>query len=100
MDITNEVQLKRAILEDEMVDLVLKHYSNFVMHGGTSVWRCYGGNRFSRYVDFYSNIDLSEEHTFQKRFHKLLIKNGYTITEEKYNNKTKTLHVIDVPQRQ
>jgi len=94
MNITNEVQLRRAILEDEMVDLVLKHYGNFVMHGGTSVWRCYGGNRFSRDVDFYSNLDPSKESTFQKQFHKLLIENGYAIKEEKYNNKTKTLHVI------
>ncbi len=94
MEITNEVQLKRAILEDEMVDIVLKHYGNFVMHGGTSVWRCYGGNRFSRDIDFYSNLDPSDESAFQKQFHKLLVENGYAIREEKYNSQTKTLHVI------
>ena len=24
-----------------------------VLHGGTAIWRCYGGNRFSEDVDFY-----------------------------------------------
>jgi predicted nucleotidyltransferase component of viral defense system len=94
MEITNDAQLKRAILEDEIVDLVLNHYNNFVMHGGTSVWRCYGGNRFSRDVDFYSNLNTSEESIIQKQLHRLLIKNGYPVREEKYNSKTKTLHVI------
>ena len=94
MDITNETQLRRAIMGDEVVDLVLKHYDNFVMHGGTAVWRCYGGNRFSRDVDFYSNLDPSGESLFQKQLHKLLVDHGYPIREEKYNNKTKTLHVI------
>ena len=94
MDITNETQRNRAIIEDEIVDLVLKHYGGFVMHGGTAVWRCYGGNRFSRDVDFYSNLNASEESLFQKQFHKLLVESGYPIREEKYNNKTRTLHVI------
>lgn len=94
MNITNETQLKRAIVEDEIVDLLLKHYQNFVMHGGTAVWRCYGGNRFSRNIDFYNNLNYSQESTFQKHIHKLLIENGYPIREEKYNNKTKTLHII------
>ena len=94
MDITNETQRNRAVIEDEIVDLVLKHYNGFVMHGGTAVWRCYGGNRFSRDVDFYSNLNASEESSFQKQFHKLLIESGYPIREEKYNNKTRTLHVI------
>ncbi len=94
MDIVNEIQLKRAIVEDEIVDLILKHYSEFVMHGGTAVWRCYGGNRFSRDVDFYSNLEPSRESSFQKELHKLLTDNGYPIREEKYNNRTNTLHVI------
>ncbi len=94
MDITNETQLRRAIIEDEVVDLILKRYGNFVMHGGTAVWRCYGGNRFSRDIDFYSNLDPSGESPFQKQLHKLLVDHGYPIREEKYNNKTKTLHVI------
>lgn len=94
MDITDETQLKRAILEDELLELVLKHYDRLVMHGGTAIWRCYGGNRFSRDLDFYNNLDPSKESEFQKNIHKILIDNGYSIREEKYNNKTLTLHII------
>lgn len=94
MEITNETQMKRAVLEDEALDLIVKNYGTFVMHGGTAVWRCYGGNRFSRDLDFYSNLHASEESVFQKDIHKLLIGNGYSIREEKYNNATQTLHVI------
>ncbi|MDE1849825.1 MAG: nucleotidyl transferase AbiEii/AbiGii toxin family protein [Candidatus Micrarchaeota archaeon] len=94
MEITNETQLKRAVLEDEALDLVVKTYSNFVLHGGTAVWRCYGGSRFSRDLDFYSNLSASGESVFQKSIHKTLVDNGYSIREEKYNNKTQTLHVI------
>ncbi len=94
MHIPDETQLKRAIVEDEIVEFLLSRYPDFVMHGGTAVWRCYGGNRFSRDVDFYSNLAPSEERRFQKNLHKLLIAGGYPIREEKYNRKTKTLHVI------
>lgn len=94
MEITNEAQMKRAVLEDQALDLIVKNYGTFVLHGGTSIWRCYGGNRFSRDLDFYSNLPISEESVFQKAIHKLLIENGYSIREEKYNNKTQTLHVI------
>ena len=94
MELLNETQQTRAIVEDEIVDLILKHFENFVMHGGTAVWRCYGGNRFSRDIDFYSNLAASEESTLQKKLHKLLTENGYPIREEKYSNRTKTLHLI------
>lgn len=94
MEITNEIQMKRAVLEDEALGLIVKNYSTFVMHGGTAIWRCYGGNRFSRGLDFYSNLGTSEESAFQKGIHKLLVESGYSIREEKYNNKTKTLHII------
>ena len=94
MEISNETQLKRAVLEDEALDLIVKNYGTFVMHGGTAIWRCYGGSRFSRDLDFYSNLNASEESKFQKNIHKLLVENGYSIREEKYNNKTQTLHII------
>lgn len=41
----------------EAQDLIVKElYSVFdgaVLHGGTAIWRCYGGNRFSEDVDAY-----------------------------------------------
>ncbi len=94
MDFRNDAQYKRAVMEDALVDLVYKEFGAFVMHGGTAVWRCYGGNRFSRDVDFYANLDPHSESVLQKKMHKTLVDDSYQITEEKYNNSTLTLHMI------
>lgn len=93
MDFKNEAQEKRAILEDSLVDLVYKHFGNFVLHGGTAIWRCYGGNRFSRDLDFYANMTKNSESSLQKRMHRLLTDSGYPVVEEGYNNKSLTLHI-------
>ena len=42
-----------ASLQDELVELLYTIDPNLVLHGGTCVWRCYGGNRFSEDLDFY-----------------------------------------------
>ncbi len=46
------LHLETARLQDEVIDLVYS-FSEPVLHGGTAVWRCYGGNRFSEGLDFY-----------------------------------------------
>ncbi len=94
MDFNNDVQRARAVLEDALVDLIYKNFGGFAMHGGTAIWRCYGGNRFSRDVDFYANMDKNDESAVQKALHKLLVGSGYSVREEKYNSKTSTLHII------
>ncbi len=94
MNFRDDSQKERALLEDALVDIVYDSFDNFVMHGGTAVWRCYGGNRFSRDVDFYANLDEQNESAFQKKIHKILIDKGYPIREEKYNRNTRTLHII------
>lgn len=42
-----------ALAEDMMVIEVYETLPGAVMHGGTAIWRCYKGNRFSEDVDFY-----------------------------------------------
>lgn len=42
-----------AMLQDELVEILYGIENNLVFHGGTAVWRCYGGNRFSEDLDFY-----------------------------------------------
>ena len=42
-----------AYLQDEAVRLMYGIESGLVLHGGTAIWRCYGGNRFSEGLDFY-----------------------------------------------
>ncbi|MFH0885425.1 MAG: nucleotidyl transferase AbiEii/AbiGii toxin family protein [Candidatus Micrarchaeota archaeon] len=55
-----------GILQDELVDLLYSIDNRIVMHGGTSIWRCYGGNRFSEDLDFYARGDFSEKEFVEK----------------------------------
>ena len=41
-----------ALLQDELADIAYSVCPKAVLHGGTAVWRCYGGNRFSEDLDF------------------------------------------------
>ena len=43
-----------GLLQDELIDLVYALDNSAVLHGGTAIWRCYGGNRFSEDIDLYS----------------------------------------------
>lgn len=40
-------------MQDEAAEILYGIENNLVLHGGTAVWRCYGGNRFSEDLDFY-----------------------------------------------
>jgi len=43
-----------AALQDEVLELLYAIDNSLVLHGGTAIWRCYGGNRFSEDLDLYS----------------------------------------------
>lgn len=46
-------QVKVAMLQDELVEILYSVDDRLVLHGGTAIWRCYGGNRFSEDIDLY-----------------------------------------------
>ncbi|HRS42757.1 MAG TPA: nucleotidyl transferase AbiEii/AbiGii toxin family protein [Candidatus Diapherotrites archaeon] len=48
-------QLHRNIAscQDELVKIIYTIFPEAVFHGGTAIWRCYGGNRFSEDIDLY-----------------------------------------------
>jgi len=46
-------RLKKAQLQDLTVRTVFESASDATFHGGTAVWRCYNGNRFSKDIDMY-----------------------------------------------
>ena len=58
-DIPLSLQLKKrihkeiALAQDVLVAQAYESFPRCVLHGGTSVWRCYGGSRFSEDVDVY-----------------------------------------------
>src|SRR3989338_1484273 len=42
-----------ARLQDEAMEILYQTDSSLVFHGGTAIWRCFGGNRFSEDLDLY-----------------------------------------------
>ena len=58
--IKKETQRKIALLQDFIVEEVYKHFDHAVLHGGTAIWRCYAGKRFSEDLDFYLPKDNSK----------------------------------------
>jgi len=45
--------LKTAEFQDEVVLSLIGNFKDIVFHGGTAIWRVYGGKRFSFDIDFY-----------------------------------------------
>ncbi len=83
---------KKAILEDFLVDILYSEYSRkLTMHGGTAVWRCYGGERFSRDIDIYFKTDSIED--FCKSLLDFLKQKGLAIKERGYFNQINTFSV-------
>lgn len=50
--------LELALLQDEVAEIFYTILSESppILHGGTAIWRCYGGNRFSEDLDFYGTL--------------------------------------------
>lgn len=69
-----------ARLQDIIVEAMYRIFPRSVLHGGTAIWRCYSGNRFSEDVDAYI-----EEKDIGKidRFFEELRKAGFEITKRR-----------------
>ena len=48
-----ELHRKIAYAQDLIVKEVYSVFDKAVLHGGTAIWRCYNGRRFSEDLDFY-----------------------------------------------
>jgi len=53
--LTDNGQIALARLQDSIMAALNKIDPLLVMHGGTAIWRCYNGNRFSEDIDIYAN---------------------------------------------
>lgn len=54
-----ESHRKIAYAQDLIVKEVYNVLNKAVLHGGTGIWRCYNGKRFSEDLDFYFSRDLN-----------------------------------------
>ncbi len=56
-----------ARLQDELIEVAYDLDNELVLHGGTAIWRCYAGSRFSEDLDLYSKhaerLDVFKEKT-------------------------------------
>ncbi len=53
-----------AKAQDIIVETLYEIFNDAVFHGGTCIWRCYNGNRFSEDVDFYIEKDIKKINLF------------------------------------
>ena len=95
MDIRDQAQMEKAKLEDVLVELLYSRYNGLVFHGGTSIWRCHGGNRFSRDIDFYLDAKTNEEKMrHYKELSDFLKDSGFLMKEKGYEKATDTMHFL------
>ncbi len=51
-----------AYLQDYLIEIIYNKINpNAILYGGTAIWRCYEGNRFSDDIDIYLPADSLEE---------------------------------------
>ncbi len=61
--------------QDMAVEILYSVFPRCVVHGGTAIWRCYSGNRFSEDVDFYVERDVERI----ARFFEMLERRGFRV---------------------
>ena len=79
LTLKKEFQKKIARAQDIIVEEMGKHFNQVVLHGGTAIWRCYNGNRFSEDVDVYISKDLNKINNFFET----LKKRGFNLEKKK-----------------
>ncbi|MEM5801309.1 MAG: nucleotidyl transferase AbiEii/AbiGii toxin family protein [Candidatus Aenigmatarchaeota archaeon] len=65
-----------ALAQDLLVIEMYKTLTTPIIHGGTAIWRCYSGNRFSEDIDVYLPKKLKNS-TQLKKFRENLEKMGF-----------------------
>jgi len=70
---------KIAGVQDIVVETLYRVFPRAVLHGGTAIWRCYSGNRFSEDVDAYIEKDTEKIN----RFFEEMKKAGFEIIKKR-----------------
>src|SRR6056297_4087834 len=84
LPIINNLKQKRrkeiAQGQDLVIQEIYKLSNKVVLHGGTAIWRCYGGHRFSWDLDFYFPFEF---HSRLKKLKKNLEEIGVDVKKLK-----------------
>ncbi len=68
-----------AAAQDLIVGELYRASRDAVIHGGTAIWRCYGGNRFSEDIDVY----MPKDKKALEKFFQGLKKSGLVLKKKK-----------------
>ena len=60
LKIKKETHKSIAQAQDVIIQELYRVFDAAVFHGGTAIWRCYGGNRFSEDIDVYMPRSLNK----------------------------------------
>jgi len=74
-----ETHRKIARAQDMIIEELYRAFNEAVLHGGTAIWRCYGGLRFSEDIDVYLDKNVKQIDAF---FH-ALEQRGFVIEKRK-----------------
>jgi len=74
-----ETHKQLAQAQDVITEELYNSFQDAVLHGGTAIWRCYQGNRFSEDIDAYVTKD---QKLVEKFFERLKIR-GFEIKKKK-----------------
>ncbi len=66
LKLRNKKDRELAFAQDIIVAELYKFFPEAIIHGGTGIWRCYHGNRFSEDVDVYIKRDEKKIEEFFK----------------------------------
>ncbi|RLE45671.1 hypothetical protein DRJ22_03850 [Candidatus Woesearchaeota archaeon] len=65
LKIINKLRKKKhkdvALVQDMLINTIYEVFPKAVIHGGTAIWRCYNGTRFSEDIDVYLNKEDSKK---------------------------------------
>ena len=68
-----------AKAQDIIVETLYEIFDDAVIHGGTAIWKCYKGNRFSEDIDVYISKNIEKINQFFDQ----LEKKGFLIEKKK-----------------
>lgn len=55
-------RLEIARMQDRLIDLIYNYIQpDAILYGGTAIWRCLGGSRFSEDIDIYVNPEFNRK---------------------------------------
>ena len=79
LKLKKKTQREVAYAQDVLVEELYNFFPKAIIHGGTAIWRCYNGNRFSEDVDVYIKKDEKKIN----EFFRVLEKRGFNVIKKR-----------------